>query len=164
MTLSEELSWRGYAHQTTLKNVEDINTPRTFYLGVDPSAASMHIGNLAQVLLVKHLLRQGHKAIVLVGGATGMIGDPKDDAERDLKALEEIEHNKRGIASQYKRLLEGEPFELVDNYDWFKDINYFNVPTPFSDLYFKSVMEQGQNVDAFVTVNTSKNLNFLALK
>ncbi len=126
MTLSEELSWRGYVHQTTFKNVEDINTPRTFYLGVDPSAASMHIGNLAQVLLVKHLLRQGHKAIVLVGGATGMIGDPKDDAERDLKALEEIEHNKRGIASQYKRLLEGEPFELVDNYNWFKDISYLS--------------------------------------
>lgn len=126
MTLSEELSWRGYVHQTTFKNVEDINSPRTFYLGVDPSAASMHIGNLAQVLLVKHLLRQGHKAIVLVGGATGMIGDPKDDAERDLKALEEIEHNKHGIASQYKRLLEGEPFELVDNYDWFKDISYLS--------------------------------------
>lgn len=125
MTLSEELSWRGFANQTTFADITDLDkAPRTFYLGVDPSAPSMHIGNLAAVMLVKHLLRHGHKAIVLVGGATGLIGDPKSDAERDLKTLEEIANNKAGIAAQYRTLLEGEAFELVDNYDWFKEIGY----------------------------------------
>ena len=123
-TLSEELKWRGFANQYTFADETGINEPRTFYLGVDPSAASMHIGNLAQVMLVKHLLAHGHKAIVLVGGATGMIGDPKEDAERDLKSLDEIDTNKAGIAAQYKQLLDGEAFTLVDNYDWFKDIGY----------------------------------------
>lgn len=126
MTLSEELQWRGFANQTTFQDVHDINTPRTFYLGVDPSASSMHIGNLAQVMLVRHLIKNGHKAIVLVGGATGMIGDPKEDVERELKTLDEIATNKAGIAAQYKQLLEGEAFTLVDNYDWFKDIGYLD--------------------------------------
>lgn len=124
MTLAEELTWRGFANQTTFADAGAINEPRTFYLGVDPSAASMHIGNLAAVMLVKQLLRHGHKAIVLVGGATGMIGDPKQDEERQLKTLEEIAVNKAGIAAQYRTLLEGSSFELVDNYDWFKDIGY----------------------------------------
>lgn len=126
MTLSEELQWRGFANQTTFPQFDDINTPRTFYLGVDPSASSMHIGNLAQVVLVKKLIEHGHKAIVLVGGATGMIGDPKEDVERDLKTLDEIAANKAGIASQYRQLLDGENFTLVDNYDWFKDIGYLS--------------------------------------
>lgn len=127
MTLSEELSWRGFANQTTFADITDLDkAPRTFYLGVDPSAASMHIGNLAAVMLVKHLVNHGHKAIVLVGGATGMIGDPKEDAERELKTLDEIAINKAGIAAQYRTLLEGEDFELVDNYDWFKDIGYLD--------------------------------------
>lgn len=124
MTLLEELQWRGFVNQTTFPKPEDINEPRTFYLGVDPSAPSMHIGNLAAVMLVKHLVNHGHKAIVLVGGATGMIGDPKEDNERDLKTLDEIAINKKGIAAQYEKLLGGEPFTIVDNYDWFKDIGY----------------------------------------
>ena len=126
VSLADELEWRGFTHQTTFVDVENINEPRAFYLGVDPSAASMHIGNLAQVMLVKHLIAHGHKAIVLVGGATGMIGDPKEDAERELKTLDEIAKNKAGIASQYKTLLEGEAFKLVDNYDWFKGIEYLD--------------------------------------
>lgn len=124
MTLAEELQWRGFVNQTTFSDISDINEPRTFYFGVDPSAVSMHIGNLVSVMLVRHMIAHGYKAIVLVGGATGMIGDPKDDAERDLKTLDEIAKNKAGIAAQYRRLLDGETFTLVDNYDWFKDIGY----------------------------------------
>lgn len=124
MTLSQELAWRGFVNQTTFQNIEEINQPRTFYLGVDPSSDSMQIGNLAAVLLVKLLIKHGHKAIVLVGGATGMIGDPKEDGERELKTLEVIAKNKAGIAAQYRTILEGEHFELVDNYDWFKDMGY----------------------------------------
>ena len=126
-TLSEELSWRGFVNQTTLADITDLDREtRTFYYGVDPSANSMHIGNLAGVMMVIHLMRAGYKPIVLVGGATGMIGDPKQDVERDLKALDEIAHNKAGIAAQYRSLLDGQSFELVDNYDWFKDIGYLN--------------------------------------
>ena len=124
MTLAEELQWRGFVNQTTFSDISDINEPRTFYFGVDPSAVSMHIGNLVSVMLIRHMIAHGYKAIVLVGGATGMIGDPKDDAERDLKTLDEIAKNKAGIAAQYRRLLDGETFTLVDNYDWFKDIGY----------------------------------------
>jgi tyrosyl-tRNA synthetase len=124
MTLYEELQWRGFVNQTTFADNTEINTPRTFYLGVDPSAVSMHMGNLVQVVLVRHLIKHGHKAIVLVGGATGMIGDPKADTERELKTIDEIATNKAGIAAQYKQLLNGEAFTLVDNYDWFKDIGY----------------------------------------
>lgn len=124
MTLYEELQWRGFVNQTTFADSTSINTTRTFYLGVDPSSDSMTIGNLAAVMLVRHLVNAGNKAIVLVGGATGMIGDPKDDTERQLKSFEEIDKNKQGIAAQYRRLLDGEPFTLVDNYDWFKDIGY----------------------------------------
>lgn len=124
MKLSEELKWRGFVNQTTFADAGGIDQPRTFYLGVDPSADSMTIGNLAAVMLVKHLIRGGHRAIVLVGGATGMVGDPKDDAERELKSLDEIARNKAGIAAQYRQVLEGETFEMVDNYDWFKDIGY----------------------------------------
>lgn len=125
-TLSEELAWRGFINQTTFNDIEKINEPRTFYLGVDPSANSMHIGNLAAIMLVRHLADAGHKPIVLVGGATGMIGDPKQDAERDLKTLDEIAENKAGIAAQYQSLLDGKAFDLVDNYDWFKEIGYLS--------------------------------------
>jgi tyrosyl-tRNA synthetase len=125
MTLSEELRWRGFVHQSTFKDIEILDTQvRTFYLGVDPSSDSMTIGNLAAVMLVKALIKHGYSAVVLVGGATGMIGDPKDDEERQLKNLDEIAHNKAGIAAQYMRILNGDRFEIVDNYDWFKDMGY----------------------------------------
>lgn len=126
MTLSEELQWRGFVNQTTLTDITDLDrTNRTFYLGVDPSASSMTIGNLAVVMMVSHFIRHGHKALLLVGGATGMIGDPDGKKqERDLLTLEQIDANKKAIAAQYSQVLGDLEFELVDNYDWFKDIGY----------------------------------------
>lgn len=128
MTLSEELQWRGFVNQTTLKDITELDTKqRTFYFGVDPSSNSMQIGNLAAAMMVRHFMAHGHKAILLVGGATGMIGDPDGKSEeRDLKPLEEIAANKAGIAAEYKRIFSGMDFTLVDNYDWFKDINYLD--------------------------------------
>jgi len=126
-TLAEELSWRGFINQTTFDDIANINEPRTFYWGVDPSADSMTIGNLAAGMLVRHLIDHGHKAILLVGGATGMIGDPDGKKqERDLKTLEEITKNKNGLAAQYNTLFAGADFEIVDNYDWFKEINFLD--------------------------------------
>ncbi len=126
MTLSEELAWRGFVNQTTYKDISVLDTdPITFYFGVDPSADSMQIGNLASAMMVRHFINHGHKAILLVGGATGMIGDPDGKKqERDLKTLEEIASNKAAIARQYETVFAGQKFEIVDNYDWFKNINY----------------------------------------
>lgn len=126
MTLSEELQWRGFVNQTTFPDLAVLDgDPITFYWGVDPSAASMTIGNLAAAMMVRHFIDHGHKAILLVGGATGMIGDPdgKKD-ERNLLTLEDIEQNKNAIAGQYKTVFAGENFEIVDNYDWFKGVGY----------------------------------------
>lgn len=125
--LSDELTWRGFINQTTFPAIDAVNEPRTFYWGVDPSADSMQVGNLAPAMMIRHFLAHGHKAILLVGGATGMIGDPDGKKqERDLKTLDEISRNKAAIVAQYKQIFAGMEFEIVDNYDWFKDMNYLD--------------------------------------
>lgn len=127
MTLSEELTWRGFVNQTTFAKPTDIDEPRTLYFGVDPSADSMTIGNLASAMMVRHFIDHGYKAILLVGGATGMIGDPDGKKqERDLMTPEVIARNKSAIAAQYETVFDGQTFELVDNYEWFKEINYLD--------------------------------------
>lgn len=126
MTLSEELTWRGFVNQTTLESPNLLDKRKyTFYLGVDPSADSMTIGHLAMAMMVKHFIKHGHKGVLLVGGATGMIGDPDGKAEeRKLQTLEDVERNKKAIAKQYETLFEGMPIQIVDNYDWFKDYKF----------------------------------------
>lgn len=126
MTLSEELAWRGFVNQTTYKDPSVLDgKPITFYFGVDPSADSMTIGNLAAAMMVRHFIEGGHKAVLLVGGATGLIGDPDGkSAERDLQSIKAIDHNKASIVAQYGTIFAGKKFEVVDNYDWFKDIGY----------------------------------------
>jgi len=128
MNLSDELKWRGFVNQTTYNDLATLDgDPVKFYLGVDPSADSMTIGNLAVIMLVRHFIDHGHKAYLLVGGATGMIGDPDGKAnERNQKTIEEISKNKVGIAAQYSQILAGSEFTVVDNYDWFKDMNYLD--------------------------------------
>ena len=126
MTLSEELTWRGFVNQTTFANITDLDKEaRTFYFGVDPSADSMTIGNLAAAMLVRQFIDHGHAAILLVGGATGLIGDPDGKKqERDLKTLEEIDKNVAGITEQYRQVFAGKDFEIVNNYDWFEGMGY----------------------------------------
>lgn len=126
MKLSEELTWRGFVNQTTFPDLSALDgEPLSFYMGVDPSADSMTIGNFAACMMIRHFIDHGHNAFLLVGGATGMIGDPDGKAdERNLKTLDEIAKNKAGIAAQYRRIFDGKPFTVVDNYDWFKDMNY----------------------------------------
>jgi tyrosyl-tRNA synthetase len=126
MTLSEELQWRGFVNQTTFKDIAVLDGQSlTFYWGVDPSASSMQVGNLAAAMMVKQFIKHGHKAVLLVGGATGLIGDPDGKTEeRTLKTTDEIDANKKGIADQYSHIFQGLPFRQVDNYDWFKDMGY----------------------------------------
>ncbi|MBQ9484649.1 tyrosine--tRNA ligase [Candidatus Saccharibacteria bacterium] len=128
MKLSEELLYRGFKAETTIKDVADLDTreSKKFYWGADPSADSLTIGNLASLMMCACFVRHGYEPYLLVGGATGQIGDPKDNGERDLKSLEEVEHNKKCIKEQVERIIggAGSTFTMVDNYDWFKNINY----------------------------------------
>jgi len=126
MTLSEELTWRGFVNQTTYKDIKTIDSGSIgFYWGVDPSSDSMQIGNLAAGMMARQFIKHGHKAVLLVGGATGMIGDPDGKAqERDLQTIEQVQSNKDAIAAQYTQIFDGMEFKTVDNYDWFKDVNY----------------------------------------
>jgi len=126
MTLSEDLLWRGLMKDRTFEKENWVDTPKTFYLGVDcNSADSMTVGNLAVFMLARRLRQAGWKTVLLVGGATSLVGDPGGkNEERALKTREEIAHNVAGIKAQVQRLFEGEDFTLVDNYDWFKDIGF----------------------------------------
>ncbi len=125
MTLSEELQWRGMVKDHTFEDLKWLDTPRTFYLGSDASADSLTIGNLAIYMMARLLAAHGWKTVLLVGGATSLIGDPGGkDEERQLKTKEEVEHNVAGVAAQVQRIFAGSQFELVNNYDWFKDIGF----------------------------------------
>ena len=136
MTLFEELKWRGL--------IKDISSPEleeklnkggmTFYIGTDPTADSLHVGHLSSFLISKRLKDAGHKPILLVGGATGMIGDPRPTTERAMISKEQVMKNFEGLKNQVEKIF---GFEVVNNYDWAKDVNildflrdygkYFNV-------------------------------------
>ncbi len=136
MKLSEELIYRGFMAETTIANPEDLDSreSKKFYWGADPSADSLTIGNLAALMMCACFVRHGYEPYLLVGGATGQIGDPKENGERDLKSLEEVEHNKKCIREQIERVInagDGEVRDhetpglvMVDNLDWFSKINY----------------------------------------
>lgn len=128
MNLSEELIYRGFQAEATIKNpkVLDTRASKKFYWGADPSADSLTIGNLAALMMCACFVRHGYKPYLLVGGATGQIGDPKENGERDLKTLDEIEHNKTCIKAQIERIVQANNLTMVDNYDWFKNINYLD--------------------------------------
>ncbi len=125
MNLSEDLVWRGLIKDKTFKPKEWLDKPRTFYWGVDCSSDSLTIGNLAPLILARRLAEAGWKAILLVGGATSLIGDPGGkDAERPLLSREAVQKNVKAIEKQVSQLFVWEKFTLVDNYDWFKEVGY----------------------------------------
>lgn len=125
MALAEELTWRGFINQTTFANIDDINEPRTFYIGVDPSAPSMTIGNLAVMMLCRHFIDHGHTPLLLVGGATGMIGDPDGKKqERDLRNAETVARSVKGLTAQFRQIFRDQDFAVVNNADWFAHVNY----------------------------------------
>lgn len=128
MKLSEELIYRGFKAETTIGNPEDLDTRenKSFYWGADPSADSLTIGNLAAMMMCACFARHGYKPYLLVGGATGQIGDPKDNGERDLKPLDEVEHNKKCLKEQIEQVINVDSVTMVDNFDWFKNIKYLD--------------------------------------
>lgn len=125
MTFFEELKWRGLVKDISSPEIENkINNEKvTFYWGTDPTADSLHLGHYSSLVTAKRLAKIGHHPILLVGGATGLIGDPRPTAEREIISYEKVLHNLEGIRSQVDRILEGKA-EIVNNYDWTKDISF----------------------------------------
>ncbi len=136
MTLVEELKWRGLIKDISSPELEEkLNAGGlTFYIGTDPTADSLHVGHLSSFLISKRLKEAGHHPILLVGGGTGMIGDPRPTTERAMIAKEEVARNFEGLKKQVEKIF---GFEVVNNNDWYKDINvidflrdygkYFNI-------------------------------------
>ncbi len=124
----EELRWRGMLHDLMPETETLLQTPTAGYIGFDPTAASLHIGNLATIMILVHFQRTGHKPYALIGGATGMIGDPSGKSE-ERKFLDEetLQKNQNAIKNQLQKFLkfEGEnAAEMVNNYDWFKEMGF----------------------------------------
>lgn len=118
MTLAEELKARGLIEHFSANPEEILAMHRTVYIGTDPTADSLHVGHLAWILLMKRLGLAGHKLIVLVGGGTGMIGDPKERGERPMLTEKIVAANTRALKTQLKKILGTTPFKMVDNADW----------------------------------------------
>lgn len=127
MTLYEELMWRGLikdvAGEDLQKKLDEEKV--TFYWGTDPTADSLHLGHYSSLVTAKRLANAGHHPILLVGGATGLIGDPRPTAERELISKETVEKNLNGIRNQVSKIFEGKA-EVVNNYDWTKDISFLD--------------------------------------
>lgn len=145
MNFVEELKWRGMIHDIMPGTEELLKREKTTaYVGIDPTADSLHIGHLCGVMMLKHFQRCGHKPIVLVGGATGMIGDPSGKSEeRNLLDEKTLRYNQESIKNQLKKFLnfeqnEANSAEMVNNYDWTKDITF---------------LEFARNIGKHITVN-----------
>ena len=133
MNFVEELKWRGMIHDIMPGTEEQLKKEMTSaYVGIDPTADSLHIGHLVGVMMLKHLQRAGHRPIALVGGATGMIGDPSGKSkERNLLDEKTLRHNQEALKAQLARFLDFETeapnkAELVNNYDWMKDFTFLD--------------------------------------
>ena len=133
MKLLDELKWRGMIQDIMPGTEDQLNKELTSgYVGFDPTADSLHIGSLVPILLLVHLQRAGHKPYALVGGATGMVGDPSGKSEeRNLLSEETLRHNQEGVKKQLMQFLDFDPSkpncaEMVNNYDWFKEMRFLN--------------------------------------
>lgn len=125
MKAYEDLKWRGLIQDISSPDLEEKlnNEKLTFYIGTDPTADSMHIGHFSSFLIASRLKKYGHNPVLLIGGATGLIGDPKPTAERKMITKEEVAKNVKGLTKQAKEIF---GCEVVNNYDWCKDINFID--------------------------------------
>ncbi|WP_210488989.1 tyrosine--tRNA ligase [Rufibacter aurantiacus] len=163
MNLIEELRWRGMLQDTMPGTEEQLNAGMTTgYIGFDPTASSLHIGNLATIMLLVHLQRAGHKPIALVGGATGMIGDPSGkNAERNLLSEEVLRANQEGIRKQLEKFLQfdgvANAAEIVNNYDWFKEFSFLDFLRNVGKHLTVNYMMKKESVQKRITAQEGEN-------
>ena len=148
MKFFDELKWRGVIKDISSEELEDKlnNDSLTFYLGTDPTADSLHIGHYASFVTAKRLMLHGHKPIILVGGATGLIGDPRPTMERKTITKEFVDENVKALKIQVDRLLAGKAM-LVNNYDWTKDV---------------TVLDFLRDIGTYINVNYMLNKDIIA--
>ncbi len=140
MTLFEELKWRGLIKDITSPKIESLlnDSKVTFYIGTDPTGDSLHIGHLSSFLICKRMQEYGHHPIILVGGATGLIGDPRPSAEREIISYEEVDKNVKKLTEQIHQIF-GD-FEFVNNYDWSKDVDFITFLREYGKFFNVSYM------------------------
>ena len=145
MELFEELKWRGLVDNVTSDEVEDVinNGEVTFYIGTDPTADSLHIGHYSSLLMAKRLEKHGHHPIMLVGGATGFIGDPKATGERSMLTPEVLKLNYDALHAQISKLW---GFDMVNNLDWTKDITIIDFLRDYGKLFNVNYMLNKETV------------------
>ena len=167
MNLIEELTWRGMLHDSMPGMEEHLKEEmRAAYVGIDPTADSLHIGHLVSVMMLKHLQVAGHKPIALVGGATGMIGDPSGkSAERNLLDEKTLRKNEEGLKKQLKKFLDFESneknaAELLNNYDWMKDFSFLGFIRDVGKHITVNYMMAKDSVKKRITGEDSDGMSF----
>lgn len=167
MNFVEELRWRGMIHEIMPGMEEELLKGRTSgYLGIDPTADSLHIGHLVGVMMLKHFQRAGHVPVALVGGATGMIGDPSmKSAERNLLDEETLLHNQEAIKKQLAKFLDFESdipnkAVLVNNYDWMKDYTFLNFIRDIGKHITVNYMMAKDSVKKRISGETGEGMSF----
>jgi tyrosyl-tRNA synthetase len=149
MKLSEDLAWRGLIKDKTFADDSWLDKPGKFYLGIDASADSLTIGNLAVIMLARRLLDAGWGAVLLAGGATSLVGDPGGkNEERELKSQEEIASNIEAVKGQIDKLFAGKPHEMVNNLDWLGDLKYLDFLRDVGKHYSVTELIQREFVNA----------------
>ena len=163
----EELKWRGMIHDITPGAEEELmKGPAAAYVGIDPTGDSLHIGHLVSVMILKHFQNCGHKPYALVGGATGMIGDPSmKSAERNLLDEETLGHNVECIKAQLGRFLDfasdsPNAAKLVNNYDWMKDYTFINFARDIGKLITVNYMMSKDSVKKRLSRDSSEGMSF----
>lgn len=167
MNFIEELQWRGMIHSMMPGAEEQLaKEMTTAYVGIDPTADSLHIGHLVSVMMLRHFQRAGHKPIALIGGATGMIGDPSmKSAERNLLDEETLRHNQNSIKKQLAKFLDFESdtpnaAELVNNYDWMKDYSFLNFIRDIGKHLTVNYMMAKESVKKRISGESSEGMSF----
>ncbi len=167
MNFVEELRWRGMLQDIMPGTEEQLQKEQTTaYVGIDPTADSLHIGHLCGIMMLRHLQRCGHKPIALIGGATGMIGDPSGkSAERNLLTEDTLRHNQECIKKQLSRFLDFESdapnaAELVNNYDWMKDFTFLDFAREVGKLITVNYMMAKDSVKKRFNGEFSQGMSF----
>ena len=163
----EELKWRGMIHDVTPGTEEELaKGPMSAYVGIDPTGDSLHIGHLVSIMILKHFQACGNKPFALVGGATGMIGDPSmKSQERNLLDEETLAHNVACIKAQLGRFLDFDSdapnkAELVNNYDWMKDYTFINFTRDIGKLITVNYMTSKDSVKKRLSRDSSEGMSF----